>query len=658
MANQAIVVGGGLSGLSAVHTILERGGRVVLLEKMSFCGGNSTKATSGMNAAPTRMQGAQGIADTAEIFFRDTANSALKGNTPEQAFATQKPGAPPRQWPDALKAENNPYIHHNRRLAEDSAPAAHWLVDSFGLDLSIVAQMAGASVARCHRGKERFPGMTITYALMEKFETILKEQPERARLVTKAAVKELIYEGGEVVGCRYEKDGEMHEERGPVVICTGGFGADFSDSGLMKQVRPEWMHLPTTNGVHCTGDGIKMAQAIGGDVIDMDMVQVHPTALVHPNEPDAKVKFLAAEALRGQGGVLIDREGKRFVDELQKRDYVTGAMWHHNKGPYRLCLNSKAAATIKWHCAHYEGRGLMKKYAGAASLAKDIGVEPAVLAKTFADYSEQAAKKSCPFGKTIFNNTPVEAEDTFYVAVVTPVIHYCMGGLKVSVDAEVLGKDNKPIPGLFCGGEAAGGIHGLNRLGGSSLLDCVVFGRVSGATASSCLLSRQMKGGSGAGGVASGINLTVDPQTKSVTIAFDDSAASAASAAAKRPAGDSKIERDTQYDFDGKADKAPAAEKTAAAKPAAAAAGGAKKQEYTLAEVAKHTSESDCWVVVNGKVLDTTSFLSEHPGGKEAILLYAGKDASEEFNMMHDDSYIAKYAPQVVIGMLKGGAKL
>eukprot|EP00756_Hemistasia_phaeocysticola_P022343 Hpha_TRINITY_DN15828_c0_g6::TRINITY_DN15828_c0_g6_i1::g.188178::m.188178 len=640
MSNQVIVVGGGLSGLSAAHTVLERGGRVVLLEKMSFCGGNSTKATSGMNAAPTRMQGAQGIVDTAELFFKDTANSALKGNTPEEAYATQKPGAPPRQWPNPLKAENNPYIHHNRRLAEDSAPAAHWLVDSFGLDLSIVAQMAGASAPRCHRGKERFPGMTITYALMEKFETLLKEHPDRAQLVTKANVKELITTNGEVVGCRYEKDGEIHEERGPVVICTGGFGADFTDGGLMKQVRPEWLHLPTTNGVHCTGDGIKMAQAIGGETIDLDMVQVHPTALVHPNEPDAKVKFLAAEALRGQGGVLIDNEGKRFVDELQKRDYVTGAMWHHNKGPYRLCLNSKAAETIKWHCAHYAGRGLMKKYDNAAALAKDMGVEPAVVAKTFADYSHQAATKSCPFGKTIFNNTPVEAEDTFYVAVVTPVIHYCMGGLKVSVDAEVLGKDNKPIPGLFCGGEAAGGIHGLNRLGGSSLLDCVVFGRVSGATAASCLLDRQLKGG--AGGAASGINLTVDPQTKSVTISFDGSSA----AAPKRPAGDSKIERDTQYDFDAPAEKKPAA-----------GAGGAQK-EYTLAEVAQHTTEDDCWVAVNGKVLSVSSFLNEHPGGKEAIMLYAGKDASEEFNMMHDDSYIAKYAPQVVIGKLKGGAKL
>eukprot|EP01062_Namystynia_karyoxenos_P061628 TRINITY_DN539_c0_g1_i2.p1 TRINITY_DN539_c0_g1~~TRINITY_DN539_c0_g1_i2.p1 ORF type:complete len:683 (+),score=299.30 TRINITY_DN539_c0_g1_i2:89-2050(+) len=649
---QVIVVGGGLSGLSAAHTILERGGRVLLLEKMSFCGGNSTKATSGMNAAPTRFQAAKGIVDNAETFFRDTANSALKGNTPELAYATQKPGAPPRQWPDPLKPENNPYLEHNKRLAYDSAPAAHWLADSFGLDLSLIAQMAGASVPRCHRGKERFPGMTITYALMEKFEKLMKEAPDRARLICKAQVNELIVKDGEVIGCKYEREGAQHSEYGPVVICTGGFGADFTDSGLLKKVRPEWMHLPTTNGVHCTGDGIKMAEAAGADTIDLDMVQVHPTALVHPNEPDAKIKFLAAEALRGQGGVLIDREGKRFVDELQKRDYVTGAMWAHNKGPYRLCLNSKAAETIKWHCAHYAGRGLMKKYDTGADLAKDMGVSPAVIEKTFADYSRAAETKSCPFGKKVFNNTPVEASDTFYVAIVTPVIHYCMGGLKVDVDARVLNKQGKVIPGLFCGGEAAGGIHGLNRLGGSSLLDCVVFGRVGGASASSCLLSRRLSaGGGGAGGPC---ELTVDPATKSVTISFAGGSGGAAQPARKAPAGDQKIERDTQYDFDGGA----GGEQKAAAPAAAGGSGGAAQKEYTLADVAKHTTEGDCWVAVNGKVLNVTSFLNDHPGGKEAIMLYAGKDASEEFNMMHSEDYPDKYCPKCIIGKLKGPAKL
>lgn len=102
---------------------------------------------------------------------------------------------------------------------------------------------------------------------------------------------------------------------------TGGYAADFDPAGLLAKYRPELLDLPTTNGEHCQGDGAKMAFEIGANGIDLDKVQVHPTGLVDPNEPDAKVKFLAAEALRGVGGLLLNRDGERFADELGHRDY-------------------------------------------------------------------------------------------------------------------------------------------------------------------------------------------------------------------------------------------------------------------------------------------------------------------------------------------------
>src|SRR5271170_274706 len=95
--------------------------------------------------------------------------------------------------------------------------------------------------------------------------------------------------------------------------------------------------------------------AIGGKGIDMDKVQVHPTGLVDPKDPHAKVKFLAAEALRGVGGLLLDSGGDRFIDELEKRDVVSNAMWKRDKFPVRLVLNTKAAKEIQWHVKHYEG---------------------------------------------------------------------------------------------------------------------------------------------------------------------------------------------------------------------------------------------------------------------------------------------------------------
>lgn len=194
--------------------------------------------------------------------------------------------------------------------------------------------------------------MEITYALMEKLEDIAEADPSRMEILKKADVKELIIENGVVVGCKYLYKDEMLTARGPVVLATGGYAADFEKDGLLAKHRPDTLPLSTTNGDHCTGDGLKMALKIGGRAVDLEKVQVHPTGLVDPKEPGAKTKFLAAEALRGAGGLLLDSEGNRFADELGHRDYVTGRMWDNNKFPVRLILGNEATKDIEWHCKH------------------------------------------------------------------------------------------------------------------------------------------------------------------------------------------------------------------------------------------------------------------------------------------------------------------
>merc|ERR1712050_409845 len=237
---------------------------------------------------------------------------------------------------------------------------------------------------------------------------------------------------------------------------------------------------------------------------------------VHPEEPDAKVKFLAAEALRGVGGALLDMNGNRFCNELGRRDYVTGMMWK-NKGltlgsttGFFLCLNGKASKEIAWHCKHYKGRGIMKSYNNMGEFAKEYNIPLANIEATFKSYNEIADKQQKnpdggpydaygggkshdTWGKKFFHNLPLETSDAFHVAIVTPVIHYCMGGLKINSDSECLGQEEKVIGGLYGAGEAAGGIHGSNRLGGNSLLDCVVFGRVSGRSAARYLTAANIK---------------------------------------------------------------------------------------------------------------------------------------------------------------------
>merc|ERR1712151_928214 len=427
------------------------------LDKSSFCGGNSTKATCGINGAETKTQKAKGIQDTVDIFTNDT----LKGGAKRPEVA--------------------------RVLCANSGPDVDWLMDQFDLDLSLIARLGGHSMPRTHRGKERFPGMTITYALIQSLEKIA-EISDKARIVTKAKVFELITNNSMVVGCKYEKGGDVLKEFGCVILCSGGFGADFGSDSLLAKYRPDLLHLPTTNGEHCTGDAIKMGESVGAASVDLEWVQVHPTGLVKPDDPDAKVKFLAAEALRGVGGLVFSADGKRFANELGRRDYVTGEMWK-NKPPFRLVLNKAASDEIMWHCKHYTGRGVMKFYETGAKLAEDMGVP----LQTLVDETEkhyQVAKKpekdpdggsfpaypsgkswDEPSGKTgsgkkFFHNIiPGSAVKTepFYAAIITPVIHYCMGGLVTSVDGECVTKGGKVLPGLYVAGEAAGGVHGNNR---------------------------------------------------------------------------------------------------------------------------------------------------------------------------------------------------
>jgi len=114
----------------------------------------------------------------------------------------------------------------------------------------------------------------------------------------------------------------------------------------------------------------------------MTYVQVHPTGIVNPKDPDNKIKFLAAEALRGSGGIMLDANGKRFCNEMGRRDYVSGEMFK-GKGPFRLVLNSGSSKEIEWHCKHYNGRGLMKFFQSGAELAKEMNISPSVLEETF-----------------------------------------------------------------------------------------------------------------------------------------------------------------------------------------------------------------------------------------------------------------------------------
>ncbi|PLN82754.1 Flavocytochrome c [Aspergillus taichungensis] len=617
---RVIVVGGGLSGLSAAHTVYLNGGNVLVLDKQAFFGGNSTKATSGINGALTRTQVDLKIQDSVKQFYDDTLKSARD-----------------KARPELIKV-----------LTYKSAAAVEWLQDVFNLDLTLVSRLGGHSQPRTHRGHDaKFPGMAITYALMQRLEELADADPTRVQIVKKARVTSINKSGNNVTGVTYEHDGQSVSADGVVVLATGGYAADFGDGSLLKTHRPDTFGLSSTNGTHATGDGQKMLMEIGANGIDMDKVQVHPTGLVDPKDPGAKFKFLAAEALRGEGGLLLNSDGDRFSDELGHRDYVSGQMWKEKekgKWPIRLVLNSKASNVLDFHTRHYAGRGLMRKMTGK-ELAKDIGCGEAALKKTFDDYNQIAdGKKKDPWNKRFFHNLPFSIDDDFYVALMEPVLHFTMGGIEINEHAQVLNAEHKPFDGLYACGELAGGVHGANRLGGSSLLGCVVYGRVAGDSASQHLFQHLISGGSSAASQRLGqISLHIDPATPGkISVEWGGAGGAGGAQAAALPA----------------AAAAPAAA-APAADPLKEAARDPKKfkvpdTEYTMEEVAKHNKKEDLWIVVKGVVLDVTNWLDEHPGGANALFNFMGRDATEEFAMLHDDEVIPKYAGHIVIGRVKG----
>ncbi|KAK0648870.1 FAD binding domain-containing protein [Cercophora newfieldiana] len=469
-----IIVGSGLAGLSAAYTALHSGtSPVYILERAVKPGGNSFKASSGINGAPTPFQHA---ASGDGAFYDDTIRSAgrrLAGGPSSEA-----------------RAQRERLI---RVLTERSTRAIDFLT-GLGVDLSVVTQLGGHSNARTHRGAGKTPpGVAIVSALLEKCKA---EGGERFKLVTGCEVRKLLTSGEKenegVAGVEYQTEGgEVETLKGPVVFATGGFAGD--THGLLARYRPDLSGLPSTNeprpGCH------DVLTAVGARLVDMESVQIHPTGFVDPQNPGARLKFLAAEMLRGEGGILLYK-GKRFVNELETRERVSEAIMGlpeaEREGELRqwdvqLLLDPGAAKAAEGHVSFYVWKGLLKRVK-----VKDLDE---TTRQTLKDYAEAVSGKEGKVdgkGRRAFGHWSLGVEgwdDEAGVCVgrITPIVHFTMGGVVINEHAQVLssdlGQDQRPIPGLWAAGEVTGGIHGDNRLGGSSLLECVVFGRISGEQA-------------------------------------------------------------------------------------------------------------------------------------------------------------------------------
>ncbi|KAH6629142.1 FAD binding domain-containing protein [Boeremia exigua] len=445
----AIVVGSGLAGLSAASQLVKRNVPVRVLEQAAKPGGNSIKASSGINGAPTRFQPAL---EPEDAFYADTVSSAGK-----------------RMFSHTTERENL-----IKTLTEGSAGAVHWLVEEKGVDLSKVARLGGHSYARTHRGPGPPPGFAIISALLKS----LKESP-LFHLQTSCTVTKVLQERKRVIGVEYiDSNGNYEELHGPVIFASGGFGGDAK--GLLAQYRPDLAGFPSTNDPR-PGTQPLLAAA-GAQLVDMDSVQVHPTGFVDPADPESPLKFLAAELLRGEGGILL-LNGARFVNELDTREHVANAITSTpapsetaRQWAVQLVLDEATYSAAKSHVDFYIFKNLMRK-----TTVADLGADALKTIETYAATVSHATAD--PFGRTAFGAWALKdptPESVVYVGQVTPIVHYTMGGVLINAQSEVVTEHGAPIAGLWGAGEITGGIHGGNRLGGSSLLECVVFGRIAG----------------------------------------------------------------------------------------------------------------------------------------------------------------------------------
>lgn len=484
-----VVVGAGGAGMTAAITAAAEGKSVVILESQSMVGGNSVRATGGMNAGKTVYQDenefgeSAGVEKTlktaAEKYADNETITALAKTVSEQWAAYQ---ANPTGYFDSVelmeldtmiggKGINDPELVET--LCANSADAIDWL-DEHGITLHNVSSFGGASVKRIHRPVNA-EGKTVSVG--SYMIPLLQENCEKAgvkMMLDTTATEILTDANGAAVGVKATgASGEtVTVNAKAVVLATGGFGANLD---MVVKYKPELKGFMTTNAPGIQGQGIEMAQAIGAATVDMDQIQIHPTV-------EANTAALITEGLRGDGAVLINEEGQRFIDEVGTRDVVSAAEIAQT-GSYSWLVVDQAMADASSVIQGYIKKGYTVTGATYEELGKAMGVDAAAFAETMEKWNGYVEAKNDPdFGRTSFAN-PLNTAP-YYAVKVTAGVHHTMGGLKINANTEVLNEKGEVIPGLFAAGEVTGGVHGANRLGGNAVADFTVFGRIAGAAAS------------------------------------------------------------------------------------------------------------------------------------------------------------------------------
>lgn len=435
-----VIIGAGGAGMAAAVEATEAGKSVIIVEKMPIVGGNTNRATGGINAAETKVQEAAGIVDTKETFYNDTFVGG--------------------------KEKNDPIL---LQTMVDNAPGAVDWLNEMGAELTRVTLSGGATNPRIHTPEDGSPvGPVVVRVLSDKLKElkvdIMMETTAKKINVTDGAVTGI--EATDVNGNSFTINAKA------VIVTTGGFGAN---SDMVEQYRSDLVGFSTTNHSGATGDGISMSLEAGAGLTDIGEIQTHPTT-------DPESGYMFTEGLRGDGAILVNSSGARFTDELLTRDVVSANILKQEGGIAYLITNEEMRLDNA-SLAGYVKKGYAIEGKTIEELAKALEIDATALMDTMNTYGE-AVKAGVDQAFNREHLTQTLENGPYYALKVTPGIHHTMGGLKIDNSTHVLTEEGTIISGLYAAGEVTGGVHGGNRIGGNAVTDIIVFGRIAGQMAS------------------------------------------------------------------------------------------------------------------------------------------------------------------------------
>ncbi|WP_338997262.1 flavocytochrome c [Lactococcus formosensis] len=430
-----IIVGSGGAGMTAAIEAKDAGMNPVILEKMPIAGGNTSKASAGLNASETSVEKAQGVTDSNDKFYEETLKGG--GGTNDKELL--------------------------RYFVDHSAAAVDWLAQN-DIVLDNLTTTGGMSVSRTHRPHD---GSAVGAYLVKGLEENISKRD--IPVFVNSDVTKINEKDGKVSGVEVKIEGETKQvDSKAVVVTTGGFGAN---QKMIAKYRPDLKDYVTTNAAGSTGDGIEMISALGGALVDMDKIQIYPTVF-------QKTGYLVSESIRGEGAILVNKEGKRFYNEMDTRDKVSAAELKQD-GKYAYAVFGEGTKDKVKAVDQYISKDMVVEADNVEELAKKLEIKPEELNATVTKWNKAVAdKQDSEFGRTTGMTNDISGK--VYAIKVAPGIHHTMAGVKINTQTQVLKEDGQPIKGLYAAGEVTGGLHGGNRIGGNAVADIIIFGRQAG----------------------------------------------------------------------------------------------------------------------------------------------------------------------------------